>query len=59
MKTLNEIESSIIAESSVSENDFLNILSAVVTDSPLAPSISLMNTLLEIESSTDAESDVS
>ncbi len=53
-----EIESSTVAESYVDKILFVNILSAVVIDSALVPSVSLMNTLLEIVSSTVAESEM-
>ncbi len=57
-RTLVEIKSSIDTVSNVSNNRSGVTLSDVVTDSPLAPSVSLTNTILEIVSSTVAESDM-
>ncbi len=56
-KTLVVIESSMDTASNVSNTNTEVTVSVVVTDSPLAPSVNLMNTFIEIESSTDTESE--
>jgi len=48
--------SSIIAKSSVNQNVFLNILSAIVTDSAFVPSTNRMSDFADNESSTVTES---
>jgi len=51
-----KIKSSIATDSSNGNFDFADTLSTRVTESPFIPSSKLMNTLIEIESSTFAES---
>ena len=49
--TVAKIKSSILAESSIFIDTFLETISAIVTESPLTPSFNLMKALNEIESS--------
>jgi len=53
-----DIESDIVAVSSVNQNVLLNILSAVVRESPFAPSARLIIDFAEMNSSSVAVSDI-
>ena len=49
------MKSSIVAASSLRKNDFADAFSAIVAESPFIPSVNLMKTLNEIESSIVVE----